>query len=187
MHRSPGEPLLKADEETGAESMAERLPRRVGRRYLAVSPMPRIDGGIELLTSDGELAARLQRAVRALAIDFSVRIRGELVPEQVEGLLEGVLDSGERLRIIGCEPGGGEGANRWYLVQTIGANGRELRSLVERQGATVSRVLRVSMGGLQMERDSGAGTPAHSRIRTSNFCSRPNRLLQRTESRDSFR
>ena len=132
-HRSPGEPLLKADEETGTESMAERLPRRVGRRYLAISPMPRIDGGIELLTSDGALAARLQRAVRALAIDFSVRIRGELVPEQVEGLLEGTLDSGEKLRILGCEPGGGEGANRWYLVKTMGANGRELRSLLERQ------------------------------------------------------
>ena len=34
----------------------------------------------------------------------------------------------------------------------MGANGRELRSLVERQGATVSRVLRVGLGGLKLER-----------------------------------
>ena len=119
-------------------------------------PMPRIDGGMELLTSDGELAARLQRAVRAMPLQFSLRIRGELMPEQLEGILEGALDSGERLQITACEPTGGEGSNRWYQVETIGANGRELRSLVERQGATVSRVLRVAMGGLKTGTDAGA-------------------------------
>ncbi len=119
--------------------------------------MPRIDGGLELLTSDGALAARLQRAVRRLPVEFSLRIRGELTPEQIDGLLEGQLDSGERLQITACEPGGGEGANRWYRVTTMGANGRELRALVERQGATVSRVQRTALGGLALERTLGRG------------------------------
>ena len=61
------------------------------------------------------------------------------------------------LQVKGVEPTGGEGSNRWYQVDTIGANGRELRSLVERQGATVSRVLRVAMGGLKLERTLGRG------------------------------
>ena len=50
-HRSPGEPLLPARSnaiEAGAGvSMAERLPRRAGRRFISVSPMPlssRTDG-----------------------------------------------------------------------------------------------------------------------------------------------
>ena len=75
-------------------------------------------------------------------MQFSLRMRGELVPEQVDGMLEGELDSGERLQVQSCEPTGGEGSNRWYAVETVGANGRELRSLVERQGAQVSRILR---------------------------------------------
>jgi 23S rRNA pseudouridine2605 synthase len=119
--------------------------------------MPRIDGGLELLTSDGELAERLQRAVRSLPIEFSVRVRGELSPEQIDGVLEGQLDSGERLTVQECEPTGGEGANRWYRVLTVGASGRDLRALVERQAATVSRVLRVELGGLKLERTLSRG------------------------------
>jgi 23S rRNA pseudouridine2605 synthase len=164
-HRSPGELLVRSarDSQEESEAMAERLPKRSGRRYVAVSPMPRIDGGLELLTADGELATRLQRAVRRLPVNFSLRIRGELSPEQIAGILEGELDSGERLQVLSCEPGGGEGANRWYEVETTGANGRELRSLVERQAATVSRVLRTSMGGLELERGLSRG---HTRALT---------------------
>ncbi len=164
-HRSPGENLLPpreaggeaAQAQAGRGAVSERLSRRVGRRHIAVSPMPRIDGGLELLTSDGELAARLQRAVRGLPMEFSLRVRGELSAEQIEGILGGELDSGEHLKVESCEPGGGEGANRWYSVLTMGANGRELRALVERQGALVSRVLRVSLGGLRLERTLGRG------------------------------
>jgi 23S rRNA pseudouridine2605 synthase len=161
-HRSSGENLLQPEEgqeqdADGRNAVSQRLSRRVGRRYIAISPMPRIDGGLELLTSDGALAARLQRAVRGMPIEFSVRIRGELLPDQVAGLMEGETDSGARLQVTECEPTGGEGSNRWYRVVTIGANGRELRALVERQGATVSRILRVSMGGLQLERTLARG------------------------------
>jgi 23S rRNA pseudouridine2605 synthase len=92
-----------------------------------------------------------------MPIEFSLRIRGELMPDQLAGILEGVLDSGERLHVLECEPTGGESSNRWYKVLTTGANGRELRSLIERQGATVSRVLRVAMGGLALERTLARG------------------------------
>ncbi|MGC4027781.1 MAG: S4 domain-containing protein [Steroidobacteraceae bacterium] len=156
-NRSPGEPLLRADEGSGHEPFAARLPRKVGRRYLAISPLPRIDGGLELVTSDGALAARLQRAVRGLAISFQVRVRGELTPEQVAGVLEGQLDSGARLQVLECEPGGGEGTNRWYRVETRGATGGDLRAVVERQGATVSRLMRVAMGALALDRSLPRG------------------------------
>ncbi|MEY4762492.1 MAG: hypothetical protein RLZZ200_2348, partial [Pseudomonadota bacterium] len=158
-HRSPGELLRepREGEEDEGSALAGRLPSRSGKRYIAISPMPRPDGGLELLTSDGAFAARLQRLVRGLEIGFSLRLRGELSPEQLEGILEGKLDSGETLQVLSCEPSGGEGANRWYQVQTRGANGRDLRSLVERQGGVVSRVLRVQFGPLVLDRLVGRG------------------------------
>jgi pseudouridine synthase len=119
--------------------------------------MPRSDGGLEILTSDGELAARLQRAVRHLPVEFSVRVRGALTPVQIEGVLKGRLQDGGQLAISECEPSGGDGANRWCQVQGLGVNGRDLRALVEQQGATVSRVLRVALGGLKLERTLGRG------------------------------
>jgi 23S rRNA pseudouridine2605 synthase len=119
--------------------------------------MPRIDGGLELVCGDGELAARLQRAVRSLSSEHSVRVRGELTGQQIEGVLGGMLDSGERLSIESCEPAGGEGANRWYTVSARGASGKDVRQLLERQGATVSRVLRTRLGPVVLERSLARG------------------------------
>lgn len=155
-HRSPGQPLLSAD----PGSFSARLPRRAGRRFVSVSPLPQIDGGLELLTADGEIAARLQRSVRTLPMEFSLRVRGELSDAQFEGLKAGMLDSGQRLAVDDVVPSGGEAANRWYTLTVVGASGNELRQLLARQAVTASRVLRVRMGTLQLERSLPRG---HSR------------------------
>jgi 23S rRNA pseudouridine2605 synthase len=169
-HRSPGEPLQPA--RAGAEpqdteahdsaagqrpALLERLPRRAGRRFIAISPMPLPDGGLELVTPDGELAARLQRSVHALTSEFGVRVRGELSAPQLQAVLGGVLDSGAQLAVERCEPAGGEGANRWYTLVARGASGKDVRQLFERQGALVSRVIRTRLGGLVLERTLARG------------------------------
>lgn len=166
-HRSPGEPLRTAAVAPGASAaqaapvprtaLLERMPRRAGRRFIAVSPMPRIDGGLELVTPDGELAARLQRGVRELRSEFGVRLRGELSAQQLEGILGGTLDSGARLAVEGCTAAGGQGANRWYTLRARGASGKEVRQLFERQGVVVSRVLRTHLGPLTLERALARG------------------------------
>jgi len=176
-HRSPGELLREspsaggaaaaesAGDETGVERgedeprtpLIARLPRRGGRRYIAISPMPRVDGGLEVVTSDGALAEALQRAVRGLRAEFTVRIRGELSEQQVQGVLGGELDRGERLAVETVEPGGGEGANRWYTLVTRGASGKDVRQLFERQGALVSRILRTRLGSLALDRSLARG------------------------------
>jgi 23S rRNA pseudouridine2605 synthase len=179
-HRSPGEPLVApgAGAAAAAErpdtrgsgsarmrepppadrpALLERLPRRAGRRFVTVSPMPRVDGGLELVTSDGELAARLQRSVHALDSEFGVRVRGELSEPQLQGIAAGALDSGAHLTVGRCEAAGGEGANRWYTLVARGASGKEVRQLFERQGAHVSRVLRTRLGPLTLERSLARG------------------------------
>jgi 23S rRNA pseudouridine2605 synthase len=169
VHRSPGEPLLPpratsidgAVDPAGAAagvaagtvaSIAERLPRRAGRRFMSISPMPTVDGGMELLTADGSLATRLQRAVHAQEMEFSLRIRGELSEQQRQGILEGMLDSGAALRVLELEPTGGEASNRWYRLLAAGASGNDIRQLVERQAATLVRMLRTRIGTLALPR-----------------------------------
>ena len=161
-HRSPGESLRQPEGDPAGEPGAstplmDRLPRRAGRRFIAVSPMPRIDGGLELVTSDGELAARLQRGVRHLSSEFSVRVKGELNEEQRARILEGTMDRGDAVAVESCESAGGEAANRWYSLQARGASGKEVRQLFERQGALVSRVLRTKLGPVALERTLGRG------------------------------
>ena len=166
IHRSPGENLQQPgdavdgpgpEEATPSTSILDRIPRRAGRRFISVSPMPRVDGGLELVTSDGDLASRLQRSMRNISSEFSVRIHGELSPQGIEIILQGVLDTGEKLRVEQCESAGGEGTNRWYSVVTRGASGKDVRQLFERQGALVSRILRTRLGSLALDRTLSRG------------------------------
>jgi 23S rRNA pseudouridine2605 synthase len=170
VHRSPGEPLLPPrsgardnglDYESTAvspgaappgASIAERLPRRAGRRFISISPMPTVDGGLELLTADGALATRLQRAVHAQQMEFSLRIRGELSPEQQQAIRIGLLDSGSTVKVLEIEATGGEGSNRWYRLLADGASGNDVRQLIERQAVTLVRMLRTRVGTLALPR-----------------------------------
>jgi 23S rRNA pseudouridine2605 synthase len=185
IHRSPGENLQQLNEtpdqlvsdespdfSEGVESVGEtresstpsagtplldRIPRRAGRRFIPVSPMPRVDGGLELVTSDGDLASKLQRSMRRLSSEFSVRVHGELSAQGLETISQGMLDTGEKLDIRRCEAAGGEGSNRWYSLVTRGASGKDVRQLFERQGALVSRVLRTQLGSLALDRHLSRG------------------------------
>lgn len=154
-HRSPGMPLLPVAD--GTESLAARLPASAGKRFTSVSPMPQIDGGLELLCADGTLAGRLQRAVRSQQVEFSVRVRGELSDSQQAGILAGQLDSGQKLPIHSLVAAGGEGSNRWYQLLAQGVSGNDLRQLLERQGVSLSRLLRTRLGSLQLERSLARG------------------------------
>jgi 23S rRNA pseudouridine2605 synthase len=154
-HRSPGEPLLPARTAAAAEaaphvSIADRLPRKAGRRFISISPMPTVDGGLELLTADGAVAERLQRAVHGLTAEFSLRVRGELSDLQLQSIQEGVLDSGARVQVLELEAAGGEGSNRWYRLVAQGASGNQIRQLLERQAVTLVRMLRVRLGALEL-------------------------------------
>jgi 23S rRNA pseudouridine2605 synthase len=185
IHRSPGENLQQpneasdqsssdesSDSSEGAETsgdvrgadapspgapLIDRMPRRAGRRFIPVSPMPRVDGGLELVTSDGDLAAKLQRSMRRLSSEFSVRVHGELSSQGLETITQGMLDNGEKLQIERCEAAGGEGSNRWYSVVARGASGKDVRQLFERQGSLVSRVLRTHLGSLALDRHLSRG------------------------------
>ena len=156
-HRSPGENLRTPEEPSEHQALIDRLPRRAGNRFITVSPMPRIDGGLEIVTSDGGLAVQLQRTVHALASEFSVRVLGELQEPAINSIMEGMLDRGEQLQVESCEAGGGEAANRWYTIVARGGSGKDMRQLFERQGAVVSRVLRTRVGTLTLDRQLSRG------------------------------
>lgn len=159
-NRSPGDALRPGSDTADRSSLLERLPKHAGKRFMLVSPMPRVDGGLEIATADGALADRLQRAVRGIEVEFSARVRGELSAIQAAAVLRGERDSGAPIAIRVCEPADEEAAdagNRWYRIVALGASGNELRHVLERCGLTVSRILRVRMGNLELPRDLPRG------------------------------
>jgi 23S rRNA pseudouridine2605 synthase len=156
-NRSPGDPLREADGDRSP--LIERLPKAAGRRFVAVSPMPGIDGGLEVVTSDGALAEKLQRASHKLACEFSVRVKALLGPDQLDGVRSGQLDRPTRMRIesVTSSEADLEGSNRWYAVIARGASGKDIRQLFERQGVLVSRIQRVAMGAVKLDKTLSRG------------------------------
>jgi 23S rRNA pseudouridine2605 synthase len=159
---SAGAEATNEDRDEPRRSMAARLPRRAGRRFLTVSPMPRVDGGLELLTADGELALRLQRSVRSHEVAFSARVKGLLGPDQIRGIESGQLDKPTPVTVLALETDEvadpeDRAANTWYRIRTRGASGKDVRQLFERQGVVVSRILRTSFGPLELDRSLARG------------------------------
>lgn len=156
-NRSPGDPLRESTAERAA--LIDRLPRNAGKRFIAISPMPGIDGGLELVTSDGALAAKLQRRVHGLPSEFTVRVKAQLGPDQLAGVQSGQLDRPTRMNIESLTSSEAEleGSNRWYAVVARGASGKDIRQLFERQGVLVSRILRVSMGSIALDKSLSRG------------------------------
>ncbi len=121
--------------------------------------MPGIDGGLELVTSDGALAAKLQRGVHKLPTEFSVRVKALLGPDQLAGVESGKLDRPARMTIesLSTSEAELEGSNRWYSIVARGASGKDIRQLFERQGVLVSRILRVSLGAVALDKSLSRG------------------------------
>ena len=156
-NRSAGDPLREAEGTRGA--LIERLPRSAGKRFIAISPMPSIDGGLELVTSDGALATRMQRAIHRQSSEFNVRVKGLLGPDQIAGVQSGKLDRDVPITVesVTSSEAELEGSNRWYSIVVRGASGKDVRQLFERQGALVSRTQRVAVGSLKLDKSLARG------------------------------
>ncbi len=131
-----------------------RLPKRAGRRWISISPLPPNDGGLEILTSDGELAQALMRRLGTLRIEFALRVRGEPTLGQMEHLKSGAFEDGQ-VEVESVVPAGGEGFNRWLKLVTIGGRARDVHRLCAAAGLQLSRILRVAFGPLRMDRGLG--------------------------------
>jgi len=88
-----------------------------------------------------------------------VRIKGLLGPDHLEGVKSGKIDRPSRMAVASVTTSEAqlEGSNRWYSIVVTGASGKDIRQLFERQGALVSRVLRVSMGSLKLDKGLSRG------------------------------
>jgi 23S rRNA pseudouridine2605 synthase len=155
LNRSPGERLdLKAA--VARVAAALELPRAAGR-WLAIQPLPPVDGGLELITDDGALAHRISRGVHALTMDYVLRMRGELSAAAVEAFREVAECEGEPMRILAAEAQQGAGTNHWLKVTVRGTRPALVRHWWSAQGLVVSRLMRVRFGPVLLGRDLPRG------------------------------
>ena len=148
-HKPEGE-IVTRDDPQGRETVFTRLPRLRGSRWLSIGRLDVSTSGLLIFTTSGALANSMMHPRFAVEREYAVRIFGKLSDEQGKMLLEGVtLDDGPaRCRSLIDE--GGEASNHWYrLIMNEGRN-RIVRRMFEALGFTVSRLMRVRFGVIQM-------------------------------------
>jgi 23S rRNA pseudouridine2605 synthase len=157
-HRSPGETLdLKAATSRAAEHL--KLPRSSGR-WIAIQPMPPVDGGLEILTDDGSWAHRVSRGVHGLTVDYVLRMRGPLKEILVEEFRAATDCEGEAMSILQADAQYGEGFNHWLNVTVRATRSAQVRHWWAARGIIVSRLMRVRFGPVHLSRELPRG---HSR------------------------
>jgi 23S rRNA pseudouridine2605 synthase len=157
-HRSPGDALdLKAATSRAAEHL--NLPGS-GGRWLAIQPMPPVDGGLEILTDDGSWAHRISQGAHALTVDHVLRMRGPLNETLVEEFRGATDCEGDPMSILQANAQFGEGFNHWLNVTVRATRSAQVRHWWAARGIIVSRLMRVRFGPVHLSRDLPRG---HSR------------------------
>jgi 23S rRNA pseudouridine2605 synthase len=150
-HKPEGELVTRRDPEE-RPTVFRRLPRPKQGRWIAVGRLDINTSGLILFTTDGELANRLMHPSREIEREYSVRILGGVAPETLERLTAGIELEDGLAKFERVTDQGGTGANHWYNVVLREGRNREVRRLWEAAGCTVSRLIRIRYGNVELGR-----------------------------------
>lgn len=142
--------VTTAQDERGRDTIYRCLD---GHALPWVAPVGRLDKaseGLLLLSNDPEWAARLSDPAFAVHKTYHVQIDGHPDSTALAALLEGVEDDGELLRAKSARPLRAGTRSSWIEIVLCQGRNRQIRRMLARLGFPVQRLIRVSIGPIEL-------------------------------------
>ena len=132
----------------GRPSVFLALPKISKGKWISVGRLDINTSGLMLFTNSGELANKLMHPSSKIEREYVARIRGQVEPDHIRKLLEGVNLEDGKACFSDLQPGRKGKSNQWFAMVIMEGRTREVRRMWESQGFAVSRLKRVRIGGL---------------------------------------
>lgn len=145
-HKPEGE-IVSRDDPDQRASVFDKLPKLRGQKWIAIGRLDFNTSGLLIFTTSGELANRLMHPRFEVEREYAVRTQGQLSAEQQAQMLGvGIELEDGRVSFDKLTDEGGEGFNHWYRVVLREGRNRIVRRTFAALGLTVSRLMRVRFG-----------------------------------------
>ena len=145
--------ICSHDDPKGRPTVFENLPKLESGRWLSIGRLDLNTTGLLLFTNNGELANKLMHPSTGLERRYMVRVRGKLTQQELETAIgKGIELDGKTAKftdIIVVERDE-TAANHWLEVGIEEGRNREVRRIFETLGHPVSRLKRISYGGISL-------------------------------------
>lgn len=162
-YKSSGAAVSRKDPD-GRDVVYDDLPELPQGRWIAVGRMELSTAGLLLFTNNGELANTLMHKSRQLEQKYAIRVRGEVDEAMIKQLQSGIMleDGWARLDSLQRITESAETrANHWFNI-TLKTHGNQLiHRLLESQGITVNRLIRIQFANLELPKDMKPRTYTH--------------------------
>lgn len=146
MHKPPGYVTTRSDE-LGRKTVYDLLPAEASGGW--VFPVGRLDKeseGLLLLTDDGAWSDRLTDPAFHVEKRYRVKLDGRPREEDLAAFRAGIVIEGRRTLPAEVAPEGGA----WYVVTLSEGRNRQIRRMFHALGLKVKRLVRVSIGPLEL-------------------------------------
>jgi 23S rRNA pseudouridine2605 synthase len=126
------------------------LVRDVGQRVYPVGRLDYDSEGLLILTNDGAFAERVQHPRYEIPRTYLAKVRGRVTRKEIQSLLKGIELEDGPFTVDGIQEEKFNEKSQWLRVTISEGRNRIIRRAMEALGHPVARLIRVSLGSLEL-------------------------------------